>query len=679
MKRFTAAAAVTLMLAATFCWRCESLHAPRPTTYTNPLGDTLTGADPAVLYHEGRYYLYPTSAGDGFRCWISGDLAHWLPLGYAYRRTDSTWGKGSFWAPEVIERNGRFYMVYSAVRNHNEGYRICLAVADDPAGPFVDTLTPWFDIGWACIDGHVFVDADGTPYLFFNRVDLVDEKTGRQESKIYGVRLVDDLSSIAGEPQLCLDSYQEWEDSAQTGNWCNEGAHVFRRGGRYFMTYSVGHYAHPGYSIGYATAESPLGPWRKAEDNPLLRMDPDVGIAGPGHNSVALSPDSSELFIVYHTHREFGHVGPRVICLDRLEVAGDSLRVVGPTRDPQPLPSGSKAMLPRDLDDSLRARYERARRAEGIRDLDRQMRALTDKLPVLVYGSGDTAGCTVTLHNTSTEPVELRLSWHGSVDVAPRESSYQIKPGQTLTDTIDLHAPAKPGEPPRMAWAVVAANDTLTRGIDIIPTARSGVYASTKSAKGASALEVDSRNQVVAGQTHWHGPADCSAKAWLFRSGFDLRVAVDVTDDSLYTAQEMVHWNDGVEIYLDMRPEGERGSRRYGPGVFQLAVVPGMGERPNRIGGMIRKGAPMDSVQIRSVRTSHGYRMQITIPRAVLEYEGMEVGSTFNFDLGINDADSGPRETQLMWSGTSMNWGDARCFGRMRGEFGAPQTAAAAR
>jgi hypothetical protein len=37
----------------------------------------------------------------------------------------------------------------------------------------------------------------------------------------------------------------------------------------------------------------------------------------------------------------------------------------------------------------------------------------------------------------------------------------------------------------------------------------------------------------------------------------------------------------------------------------------------------------------------------------------------FNFDLGVNDADTGQRETQLLWSGSAENWHDPSCFGRL--------------
>jgi beta-xylosidase len=67
--------------------------------YMNPVGDSLFIADPFVLFHEGSYYLYGTSAGDGFRAWKSDDLVTWAPLGYLFRPEKDSWATGSFWAP----------------------------------------------------------------------------------------------------------------------------------------------------------------------------------------------------------------------------------------------------------------------------------------------------------------------------------------------------------------------------------------------------------------------------------------------------------------------------------------------------------------------------------------------------------------------------------------------------
>ncbi len=91
-------------------------------TYVNPVGDSLVIADPSVLFIDGTYYLYGTSAGDGFLCWSSDNLVDWQPLGYAYQRTEVSWGKSTYWAPEVIAYRGKFYMVFSCKGGDDRSY-----------------------------------------------------------------------------------------------------------------------------------------------------------------------------------------------------------------------------------------------------------------------------------------------------------------------------------------------------------------------------------------------------------------------------------------------------------------------------------------------------------------------------------------------------------------------------
>ncbi len=333
---------------------CSAAHAAYETqdvagdTYTNPVGGEIRMGDPFVLLHEGAYYLYGTTARDGFRCWRSPDLVHWTELGYAYRRAEDSWGTGSFWAPEVFRYRGLFYMGFSCQREKEEGFRLCLAVSEDPAGPFRDLHGPWCDIGWSCIDAHVFVDDDGTPYLYFAQVGVVENATARPRQryiygKIHGLRLKEDLSGPAGEPVLCAEADQEWEDPESVRVRCNEGAFVLKHAGRYYMTYSATHYASPRYGIGYATAESPLGPWTKSDSNPLARTDPEKGVSGPGHNSFTTSPDGREVFMVYHAHADPEHPsGNRTVNIDRVVFDEDGrMRLIGPTRTHQPMPSGA--------------------------------------------------------------------------------------------------------------------------------------------------------------------------------------------------------------------------------------------------------------------------------------------------------------------------------------------------
>lgn len=337
----------------------------REAGYVNPVGGAMRMGDPFVLRHGGQYFLYGTNAPDGFKYWTSPNLRDWKACGYAYRRGGGSWGGKTFWAPEVAVYGEKLYMVYSSQPSDVKTFaaRICLAVADSPAGPFKDIHAPLFDIGWSCIDGHMFLDEDGRPYLFFVRVGARGDAhspsgDGHLFGDIYCVALEKDLSGILGKPTLCLQADQPWELSTTPGHVrtrTNEGPFVFKRGAVYYLTYSSHHYADPLYGIGYATSKSPLGPWTKSEANPLVSKNLSIGVSGPGHSSITTSPDGKELFLIYHTHADAKHPsGRRTVNIDRLTIdATGDLKFHGPTRSPQPLPSGAVGSVPPSSTDDL--------------------------------------------------------------------------------------------------------------------------------------------------------------------------------------------------------------------------------------------------------------------------------------------------------------------------------------
>lgn len=331
-------------------------------TYTNPVTPDLNISDPFVLQYNDEYYLYATSnSGEGFRCWKSQNLVDWEPGGWIFRKTEKTWGQRNFWAPEVLFHQGKFYLFYSSSGKtlFGEGMRICVAVADNPTGPFHELYAPLFDLGYGTIDAHVYIEND-QPYLYFEKVGAVGEfwkRKGYLWGMIFGVELAKDFSKPISEPKLCTYPEQAWEGPKSMWARSNEGMTVFKKDSLYYMMFSANHYADPNYAIGYATSDKPLGSlWVKYEGNPILKKNLQKGVSGPGHNSIIRSPDGQELFIVYHTHMlrdgfdakkgidptEKEIIG-RTINIDRLVFKADeSLEVLGPTRSPQPMPSGVK-------------------------------------------------------------------------------------------------------------------------------------------------------------------------------------------------------------------------------------------------------------------------------------------------------------------------------------------------
>jgi len=111
---------------------------PSKRTYRNPNIDRIGPADPHVLKHDGRYYLYPTTDGKGCDVFVSDDLVHWEQRPKCF--TDP---RGGAWAPDVFHHakgDGKFYLYYTVDRSGG-GKQIGVAVADGPLGPFKDRGT----------------------------------------------------------------------------------------------------------------------------------------------------------------------------------------------------------------------------------------------------------------------------------------------------------------------------------------------------------------------------------------------------------------------------------------------------------------------------------------------------------------------------------------------------------
>ena len=107
----------------------------------------------------------------------------------------------------------------------------------------------------------------------------------------------------SGEPVLLLRPEQEWEgrSAAATGRRWNEGSYLLKHNRKYYMTYSGNFFAGPDYAVGYATADTPLGPYTKAPENPTLERAAQV--TGTGHNCM-FRTTAGKLMICYHGRTE---------------------------------------------------------------------------------------------------------------------------------------------------------------------------------------------------------------------------------------------------------------------------------------------------------------------------------------------------------------------------------------
>lgn len=329
-------------------------------SWDNPL--PIKFGDPFLLRaSDGKYYMYGTSLEDGFEAYVSDSLTNWEPCGKVYQGGGKDqWNVNCFWAPEVYERDGKYYMFFSAnykenPTNEGENFKIGVAVSDSPTGPFKDLYDrPIFNPEYPIIDANVYFDYEtGKCYLYFSRCcykhsvesEIADSlrKAGVydniEESWVYGVEMKPDFSGVIGEPKLLLcppkrlnDAQAEWESRSATHKEVNrrwtEGSYIFREGDTYYIMYSANHYGGEYYAVGYATSKNPLGPFKKAANNPVLQKRDNV--LGTGHCMVILMPDGSRC-CVYHG-RMSDNPNERVVLIDPLEIDEKGvLRVKGPS------------------------------------------------------------------------------------------------------------------------------------------------------------------------------------------------------------------------------------------------------------------------------------------------------------------------------------------------------------
>lgn len=298
----------------------------------NPILTTAPVADPHLIKVDGTYYLYGTyldnsllGGSDHYALYSSPDLENWTKENDLFRQ-DST----RVWAPDVFldPTDNRFYLYYSLDMN------IGVAVADAPTGPFEDLGI----LIESAIDAHMFYD-NGQYYLYYSSVDATSEfalilqfiqsffssEIEKPRENIL-VQPMANATELEGEAILLLEPTDSWEKGLMLD--VNEGVWMFKNQGTYYLMYSGNETLFHDYAIGYATSDSPLGPFTKYEGNPIVKTSKvtshNRGVISPGHHSV-LTEDDGTHWIIYHQKRSLFNIGfsNRYVCMDQLEVNAD--------------------------------------------------------------------------------------------------------------------------------------------------------------------------------------------------------------------------------------------------------------------------------------------------------------------------------------------------------------------
>lgn len=271
----------------------KNTQTPDPGNSLTVVSKTVPLADPYILLYDNMYYIYGTNVGNGFDVYYSKDLEYWERASALSLSHTNSFGNSGFWAPEVyyVEKEKKFYMFYSAEEH------ICVATSDSPLGPFKqDEKKPIRDE--KSIDTSVFFDEDGKAYLYFVRFT--------DGNVIWCAELEENLKEIKEETLTqCIKAEEPWE--LILGKVV-EGPSIFKQDGVYYMLYSGNDYRSQDYAVGFATSDTPFGPWKKYEKNPVLHKND--GLVGVGHGAPFYDKEGNMRYVL-HAHNSLTEVHPR--------------------------------------------------------------------------------------------------------------------------------------------------------------------------------------------------------------------------------------------------------------------------------------------------------------------------------------------------------------------------------
>jgi xylan 1,4-beta-xylosidase len=233
-----------------------------------------SGADPVIINHQGAYYLFGTIA-DGY--WRSKDLRVWEHV------KPEGWPERDVVAPAALSAKGKLWLFPSTYEQRPiytladpGGAKPTLEIYNDKL-PFLPGLPgPW--------DPALFYDEDqNTWFMYFGssnfyplggiELDESQRLTYRGTSR----------ELIALHPDV-----HGWErfgrDHREAIKPFIEGAWMTKHRGKYYLQYAAPGTEHNVYANGTYVGETPLGPFKYAQNNPIS-YKPGGFVQGAGHGN----------------------------------------------------------------------------------------------------------------------------------------------------------------------------------------------------------------------------------------------------------------------------------------------------------------------------------------------------------------------------------------------------------
>ena len=300
-------AILSLTLLATACTKSPVIEFENQ---GNPLIRHIYTADPSARVFDDKLYLYTSHDRDDtdnkahfdmtdWHVFSTTNLTDWVDHGAFFSLDDISWGSKQAWAPDAVQRNGKYYFYYPV-----EQAKIGVAVSDSPTSGFVDPLgNPLIDktdneqvVGREPIDPAILIDDNGQAYMYF----------GCRDARV--VKLKDNMIELDGNiVPVQINGIDKFNEKSG-GGWYGEGPWVFKRGKYYYYMYSNGW--EKDTTLVYAMATNPLGPFDYVGEV----MTP-VG-AGTSHGSITQFKD--KWYVFYHSRVLSNQSKQRSVHLDQI-------------------------------------------------------------------------------------------------------------------------------------------------------------------------------------------------------------------------------------------------------------------------------------------------------------------------------------------------------------------------
>lgn len=292
----------------------------------NPIIRDQFTADPSAHVFNGRVYVFPSHdipapEGKGLRkdwfcmedyhVFSSDNLVDWKDHGIIVSQYGVKWADSnafSMWAPDCIEKNGKYYFYFPTITNKvdttikRKMFSIGVAISDKPEGPYAPLPEPIKGI--IGIDPCVFIDKDGQGYLYWSL------------GNIFVAKLKENMTELASEPQIIANLPQKG---------LKEGPWVFERNGLYYLTFP--HVENQIERLEYAVGSSPTGPFKMTG----VIMDESPLNCWTNHHSII--EFKGQWYLFYHQNALSPKFDKnRSICIDSLFFNPDgTIRKVVPT------------------------------------------------------------------------------------------------------------------------------------------------------------------------------------------------------------------------------------------------------------------------------------------------------------------------------------------------------------